>query len=172
MRILAALAVLGSLVAAKSALAIVLRRSAFIGAGRVGDRTISGVIIVGDPVASVSEGGARTLWHGFLGPLGLVSSSVAIMSAADLALVPPSPNPVASELAIRFHVAGGRTAAISVFDLGGRRVRRFSETTAQGESTIFWSLDRDGGARLPSGIYFIRLEADHQCVVRPVMIVD
>lgn len=169
---LAALALLGSLVASHGALAMELRRSAFIGAGRVGDRTISGVMIVGDPVASVSGGGARTLWHGFLGPLGLVSSDVAMRPAADLALVPPSPNPVASELAIRFHVAGGRPAAITVFDLGGRRVRRFAETTAPGEGTIIWSLDRDGGARLPSGIYFIRLEAGHQCVVRPVMIVD
>lgn len=165
-----ALALLGALIAPTGAVAVELRRSAFVGAGRVGDRTRDGFVAIGEPVAGFSRDGALRLWHGFLWPLGAAPTGVAMIPAGSLALSPPTPNPAAVEVAIRFRVEGGRTATISVYDLGGRRVRRFADTA--GEGGLDWRLDGDGGARLPSGLYFIRLETAHQRVVRSVMILD
>lgn len=165
-----ALTLLGVLIAPAGAVAVELRRSAFVGTGRVGDRTLDGVIAIGDPVAGLSSDGVRRLWHGFLWPLGAAPTGVAAIPAGGLALSPPTPNPAAVEVAIRFRVDGGRPATISVFDLGGRRVRRFAD--AAGEGGLDWRLDGDGGARLPSGLYFIRLETAHQRIVRSVMILD
>ncbi len=167
-----ALTLLGVLLAPAGAVAVELRRSAFVGAGRVGDRTIDGFVAIGDPIAGFSSDGVHRLWHGFLWPLGAAPTSVAAIPAGSLTFSPPTPNPAAVEVAIRFRIEGGRPATISVFDLGGRRVRRFADFASAGEVSLLWRLDGDGGARLPSGLYFIRLETARQRIVRPVMILD
>jgi hypothetical protein len=167
-----ALTLLGVLLAPAGAVAVELRRSAFVGAGRVGDRTIDGFVAIGDPIAGFSSDGVHRLWHGFLWPLDAAPTGVAAIPAGILTLSPPTPNPAAVEVAIRFRVDGGPPATISIFDLCGRRVRRFTDVASAGEGSLFWRLDADGGARLPSGLYFIRLETTHQRIVRPVMVLD
>jgi len=165
------LAFLGLVAGACGAQAMELRRSAFVGAGRAGDRVVNAVLVIGDPVVAVSRAGPRALWHGFLGPLGLSSAGVAWLQPGLPALAPIVPNPASSGATIRFRAEGARPVAISVYDLAGRRVRRLVDAAA-GDGALRWDLDDDDGLRLPSGLYFVRLEADRLAAVRPVMIVD
>ncbi len=167
-----ALMLASGLAAPRAALSLELRRSAFVGAGRAADRTMDAITVVGDPVSAVSRTGAIDLWHGFLGPLGLMSGSGIEAAPEGIGIEPITPNPASSKVAIRFRVDGDRPVTVSVYDLRGRRVRRFDVPVLAGEGAIRWNCDADGGAPLPSGLYFVRLEADHQCAARPVMLVD
>lgn len=168
----AALVLAGGLVAPHGAQPMDLRRSTFAGAGRAGDRTMDAVTIVGDHIAAISRAGAVDLWHGFLGPLGLPAAGGVATIPGGVVLAPISPNPAGSGVSIRFRVDEGEPVTISVYDLGGRRVRRFADQPSAREGAIHWNLHGDDGARLPSGLYFVRLESDHLVAARPVMLID
>lgn len=72
-----------------------------------------------------------------------------------------SPNPFSPSTPIRFRWAPSGDAGLRVYDAGGRVVRELSvgEELA-GESFASWD-GRDGtGARVPSGIYFVRIAGE------------
>lgn len=75
-------------------------------------------------------------------------------------LFAPSPNPMVASGALRFDLAQGGPVTLEIFDLGGRRIatplRRALEA---GHYSVKWSGQRDDGARLGAGLYFVRLTA-------------
>jgi len=83
----------------------------------------------------------------------------------ELRLLPIYPNPFKDKVMIRCWIqnTGYRIQDISlkVYDATGRLVRDFSRLTVNGErSTILWDGTDDYGRRLPSGVYFMRLETE------------
>jgi hypothetical protein len=166
-----ALASLLLLALAGNASALELGRSAFVSAGAHADRTISGYAVVGDPISGVSEAGVITLWHGFVGPLGLLTGAVpALDRGGAIALAPLAPNPSASRCAIRFRSAAGMPASVAVFDAQGRRVWLLASLPAGGEHEVVWSLDGEDGTPVGPGLYFIRLEAGGARFVRRAVV--
>ena len=95
-------------------------------------------------------------------------------SPRALALAAPRPNPARGPLAIDFAVPqslDGATLDLSVYDLGGRRVRTIEHARARaGAHTLPWDL-RDGrGVPARSGVYWIRLTAGREALTRKAVV--
>jgi len=78
------------------------------------------------------------------------------------------PNPFSEKTEIRYKIHDtrytiqdvGQTFRFAIYDATGRLVRDFSRLTVNGEqSTILWDGTDNSGHKLPSGVYFVRLEA-------------
>jgi hypothetical protein len=76
-------------------------------------------------------------------------------------LVGAWPNPFNPSTAIRFDLAADGPVRLRVYDLSGRRLRTLVDETRQaGHHELVWD-GRDGSGReLPSGVYFLRMQAD------------
>jgi hypothetical protein len=70
----------------------------------------------------------------------------------QLSLDAPSPNPATGSLTISFALPDARPATLEVLDVGGRRVAA-REVGSLGPGRHEWTLP----ARLPAGVYFVRL---------------
>lgn len=86
-------------------------------------------------------------------------------------LLPNSPNPFSGDTTLRFSLAEAGPAALSVFDAGGRLVRRFeARDLPTGVHSLTWD-GRDGrGHGAANGIYFVRLKAGGVEESRPVVL--
>ncbi len=68
------------------------------------------------------------------------------------------PNPFSAATTIRFEVRTAGRVDLEVFDLQGRHVKQLETgRTAAGPFSVEWDRTDDGGRRVPSGIYFMRL---------------
>jgi hypothetical protein len=75
--------------------------------------------------------------------------------------------PVPSAGAITFSIRGpAEPFRIEVFDVTGRRVRGFDGAGAPGGVRVLWDARDEGGARVGSGIYFVRLTGAGDTVTR------
>jgi hypothetical protein len=76
----------------------------------------------------------------------------------------PSPNPFNPVTRISYNVPTSQHVRIAIYDVAGRLVENLvNETKAAGEYVVEW----DAG-RLPSGVYFYRMQAGDQTLVRRV----
>ncbi len=75
-------------------------------------------------------------------------------------LGPPRPNPARGVVSMICVIPGGRDARLSVFDLEGRRLYTRPLSSSDRESgVVSWSGTASDGSRVPSGVYFLRLES-------------
>lgn len=81
------------------------------------------------------------------------------------------PNPFAGDTTVEFVLEKPGPVDVSVYDIQGRRVAVLARGTRDaGVHTVGWNgLDTGGGA-LPSGIYFVRLQAAGTTSVRKVVL--
>jgi Zn-dependent metalloprotease len=85
---------------------------------------------------------------------------VAASGPARFALFGTRPNPALGATRIDFQVPGTSQVQLGVHDVSGRVVRSFSGIYAAGTHSVEWD-GRDGSGRiLPSGVYFVRMQAD------------
>ena len=72
-----------------------------------------------------------------------------------------SPNPLTSEATLTFRTSQVGLVKVFVYDLQGRRVRVLEPGTHLGAGYHDFPLDarNEHGERLPSGVYFFRVEA-------------
>jgi len=76
------------------------------------------------------------------------------------------PNPFNSSTILRYHLSETDDVRLSVFDLSGRLVEElFSGRQSAGDYHYLWS-----GRYLPSGIYFISLQAGDQRIIQKCML--
>jgi len=70
------------------------------------------------------------------------------------------PNPARRSVALKFTLAAPAPVDVTIYDAGGRAMRSIrSERLTAGEQTVSWDgLDR-AGRRVPSGAYYVRIEA-------------
>ncbi len=76
------------------------------------------------------------------------------------ALQPASANPFAGDVLLRYSLPRESAAAIDIFDVNGRRVRRLLDGSAPaGNHLLTWDGKSDAGEILPGGVYLARLRA-------------
>jgi hypothetical protein len=82
-------------------------------------------------------------------------------------LANPWPNPATSNITFRLQAPPDSQVELAVFDVAGRRVYGWrGHASLAGERTIEWNLRDFNGSDLQSGIYFVRLHAANDTVVR------
>ena len=82
---------------------------------------------------------------------------------AATALKGSYPNPFNPKTTLRFALAADAPVHMGVYDLTGRRVRQLmagERKLAAGQHEIVWDGRNDAGARVASGVYFVRMDAD------------
>ena len=73
------------------------------------------------------------------------------------------PNPAFRRVSLSFASGLAGDPTILVTDVLGRTVRRFTQTRIErGEHRIEWDGRDDQGARVPAGVYLVRLSLGHQ----------
>jgi PKD repeat protein len=95
-----------------------------------------------------------------------LSDGVPIRGAIDMVKQGPatiaataSPNPLNPETTISYSVAAGGMISVRIFSVSGQLIRVLSEEPATaGMYRVRWNGFDDGGRRVPSGIYFVRVE--------------
>ncbi len=94
--------------------------------------------------------------------------------AGDGRLFLEVPNPFATSDRIRFRVAGSTAQEVKfrLFDLQGRAVKVFfyDKLMPPGEYTVDWNARDDRGQKLPSGIYFMKLQVGKQVETTKVLV--
>jgi hypothetical protein len=89
-------------------------------------------------------------------------------------LGPPAPNPGRDARAIRFALPAEMPVSLRLFDARGGRVATLldGDVRRAGQHLLAWSGRGARGERLPSGVYFLRLQAGSRdemrrlCVIR------
>ncbi len=80
-------------------------------------------------------------------------------ATGDLVLEPCRPNPFNPQTVIAFSLPAAAPCRLAVYGLDGRRVRSLVEEPREaGRHEVVWDGRDDAGSRVPSGLYFARLE--------------
>ncbi len=75
-----------------------------------------------------------------------------------------APNPFSGQTTLRFSLPSAQRVRLEIFDALGRRVAiAADETFAAGPNRVAWT-----GGGLPSGLYFVRMEAAGRVLTRSV----
>jgi len=84
-----------------------------------------------------------------------------------MSLIINYPNPFNSATTLKYHLAETGDVRLNIFDLSGRLVAElFSGHQSAGDYNYLWS-----GGNLPSGVYFLTLEAGDQRIVQKCMLI-
>jgi hypothetical protein len=83
-----------------------------------------------------------------------------------------NPNPFSEATEIQFSLDAPSDVAIDIYDVRGKRVasRRYA-SMGLGPRSVFFDSRNDSGALLPSGVYFLRIDAAGQYVTRKLVII-
>jgi len=109
---------------------------------------------LGNPLGSFSN--SRDIILLKLSPEPVSYVSYAPIPKSHILSLKLSPNPFNAETVISFDLPASRDIALEAFDLAGRKI----ETIAAGEYPAGHHTAKFAGENLPSGVYFIRLQAD------------
>ncbi|MFQ6613273.1 MAG: redoxin domain-containing protein [Fidelibacterota bacterium] len=76
-------------------------------------------------------------------------------------LFPSVPNPFNPATALRFYLPSGNTVNLEIIDILGRAVAILfdQQRLSAGQHRILWNGQSESGRKLPSGVYFVRLQA-------------
>jgi len=114
----------------------------------------------------------RTGWNETNELLGVEPPLVTAPRTLELAA--PHPNPARGALELEWGVPvaqNGAALELAIFDLAGRRVRLITQGPARaGRSTIRWDARDAGGAKLPGGLYLVRLSLGGQVRSRKLVV--
>lgn len=137
------------------------------GGGNSAGGTISLRGTIGQPDAGALAGGTITLAGGFWkGGLGGPTSGVPegegpVAPAVPLsfALYPNAPNPFSSSTVLTFDLPEASDVELAIYDASGSRVRQLvGDHIPAGHHLRIWDGMDDRGRRLPSGVYFARVQ--------------
>ncbi|UCG52226.1 MAG: T9SS type A sorting domain-containing protein [Candidatus Latescibacterota bacterium] len=100
-----------------------------------------------------------------------VGDAPQIATSSPVLLLPAQPNPFTSVTELDFFLAKPGRANVSVYDVAGRRVATLIDRPyPAGTHRITWNGDAENSERLPSGMYFVRLNASgHQSVTKVLL---
>ena len=91
--------------------------------------------------------------------------------APKLALAVVSANPMSHEAILRFDLTRSGTARLAIYNAAGQQVRVVAkEEFAGGEWIRRWDGVEANGVNAPSGLYFVRLEAEGKALVRKLVL--
>lgn len=129
---------------------------------------------LGDILAGYSLAGSQEIWHGFYAPPIFQTTDVdgapSVTFVTFLGRI--SPNPARTTAIVAFGNAIRQPLTIGVYDVSGRQVRTlYSGSPHAGVFQIPWNLRSDNGTPLPTGMYFLRLQAGQYRQVGRVIVV-
>jgi len=82
-----------------------------------------------------------------------------------------SPNPFNPQTTVRYALAAAGPAKVAVYDVRGRRVALLADGLhAAGAHEAVWRGADDNGRTVPSGTYFVRIEADGAVLTRKALL--
>lgn len=85
--------------------------------------------------------------------------------------VSAGPNPIAQRASVVFDLPQARSVTMRVYDTAGRAVRTLAQGAfAAGRHQRVWDVADDEGRRVPAGIYFVRVDAESDRVIRKVAV--
>lgn len=94
-------------------------------------------------------------------------------STAAAALHAVSPNPFRSATDVRYTVARSGSVRLAIFDIAGRQVRTFAPGVVEaGEHSLRWDGRDADGARVPAGVYYLRMTAPGFEASRSLILLD
>lgn len=95
------------------------------------------------------------------------------VSAAALALAPALPNPVRGMTRLAYALPSGPAAVrLGIYGADGRRVRKLIDADQPaGPGSVTWDGADDHGARVPAGLYFVRLDALGRTLSRKLAVI-
>ena len=105
----------------------------------------------------------RDSWHGpaFLSPY---------LQRIVFALFTVYPNPFNAHTEIKYSVPQPSFVQLTIFDSQGKMVRRLvNKQTKAGINTTSWDGTNENGARVSSGVYFLRLNAGKKVLTRKMI---
>lgn len=79
------------------------------------------------------------------------------------------PNPSAGAVHLHFVPPAGEAVRIEIFDAGGRVVRRFPLEVTGSAGEVVWDGSDDDRARVPAGVYFLRVGSGLAGTVTPIV---
>ncbi len=104
------------------------------------------------------------------GPEAGGGTDVALAAPMRIGLNEVFPNPFTGETTIRYALSRPQQVRIAVYDVTGRRVRLLRDAPVEpGVSSMVWDGRDFAGARVASGVYFVRLQADEVTEARKVV---
>jgi len=84
----------------------------------------------------------------------------------------PSPNPSREGAHLTFELGRSTMVKAAIYDVAGRRLKTLSEGLCQpGHHELSWDGRDAGGRRMPSGMYFCRLDLGGSAVTRKVSLI-
>jgi hypothetical protein len=94
-----------------------------------------------------------------------------VISTVAARLMPARPNPFDEGTDIEFFLAEPGRARVDVYDVTGKHVASLVDGSfSQGSNSVAWDGRGTDGRRLPSGIYFVRLQAAGEQSVKKVLL--
>ena len=104
---------------------------------------------------------------------GVVTAATGNTPPASGLSLQNTPNPFNNQTLIEFVLPQAGTASIRIYDAAGRLVRTISQPRGQkGLNSVKWNANDDAGNRVPSGVYFGRLEAFGKVQTHKLVIIE
>ena len=129
------------------------------------------VILNGDAVEFDHPVGPKL--NAFRAVTGIPTAVAEHGSTPGLRRIVAAPNPVMGSAKIRFSLPTAAWSRLMLFDAAGRRVRTIQEgSLSSGLHVLTWDGRDDDGARLPSAVYFARLESGSVILSTKVVLLD
>lgn len=102
-------------------------------------------------------------------PTAVVAASSAIPAQSSLSRA--YPNPFNAQIVLPFTIGTEGIVNLTVFDIGGRRVRTLiAEDRAAGSYRVAWDGRNDAGRDVASGVYVARLRADSDSMIKLMLL--
>jgi hypothetical protein len=93
------------------------------------------------------------------------------LDAEDVGLRLSHPNPMPASGQVSFHLRAADDVRIAIVDAAGRQVCELLQGhTKAGEHEILWDGRDGGGARVPSGVYFLQVRGAHGIAVSKLVV--
>ena len=137
------------------------------------DPTLAGTTLFGrwyvaDPGAPSGIATSPLIQFTLFGPYGAIgslASSAPVAGPATTRLDRAWPNPFSARSTVRFTLASATRARLTVYDVSGRAVRRLMDhAVTPGAYSAEWDGHDASGASVPGGVYFLRLETEHDAL--------
>ncbi len=107
-------------------------------------------------------------------PSGVPGPGGAAALPSRLSLAAPRPNPVSASTAaaeLRFDLPRAARVRVDIFDVGGRRLRVQADAfLPAGRHAVAWDARDPQGRAVPSGVYFVRMEAEGRGLERKLVV--
>ena len=81
------------------------------------------------------------------------------------------PNPFNAGTVIGFHLAEAQDWELTIYNILGQAVRRFSGFSAAGSATVFWDGTAEDSRTAGTGVYFARLQAGAFTATRKMVMI-